>query len=262
MLRAASMPGKPFLRAVAALPAVLAATFPAFVAASGPIATPSSVRVVEASAVETRTNGRIFGFFPGLGRYSCSGTALDTPSRSIVVTAGHCVRDEGIWGRDVVFVPAYEHGARPFGNFSAMASFVTPQWRKLQNPDFDVGAFEVKPNRLGALADVVGGREWATGRSRLSSFEIFGYPAGALQGESLRSCPTRGIGADPMTNPLPGPPTMPARCDMASGSSGGAWIVDGRYVDGVTSYTYRGRFGRLFSPYFGPAIGNFLGSLP
>jgi Trypsin len=257
------MPGKRFLRLVPALlPAVLAAALPASAAASGPIATPSSVRVVDASALETRTNGRIFGFYPGLGRYSCSGTALDTPSRSIVLTAGHCVRDQGIWGRDVVFVPAYEHGARPFGNFSAAASFVTPQWRKLQNPDFDLGAFEVKPNRLGALVDVVGGREWTTGRSRLSALEIFGYPAGALRGESLRSCPTRAIGADPMTNPLPGPPTMPARCDMASGSSGGAWILEGRYVDGVTSYTYQGRFGRLFSPYFGPAIGNFLSHLP
>lgn len=257
------MSSKGFLRSVfPLLLTVLLVAPPTSAAAFAPVATPSSVRVIDASAVETRTNGRIFGFFPGLGRYSCSGTALDTPSRSIVLTAGHCVRDQGIWGRDVVFVPAYEHGARPFGNFSAEASFVTPQWRKLGNPDFDVGAFEVKPNRLGALVDVVGGREWTTGRSRLSALEIFGYPAGALQGESLRSCPTRGIGADPITNPLPGPPTMPARCDMASGSSGGAWIVEGRYVDGVTSYTYRGRFGRLFSPYFGPAIGNFLSGLP
>ena len=43
----------------------------------------------------TRTNGRILGFDPREGDYSCSGTALDTPSRSIVLTAGHCVSGAG-----------------------------------------------------------------------------------------------------------------------------------------------------------------------
>ncbi len=49
---------------------------------------------------------------------------------------------------------------------------------------------------------------------------------------------------------------------MAGGSSGGAWIVDGHYVDGVTSYGYRRQHGRLYSPYFGAAVGSFLRGLP
>ena len=51
---------------------------------------------------------------------------------------------------------------------------------------------------------------------------------------------------------------MPATCDMAGGSSGGAWIVDGQYVDGVTSYGYTGSPDRLYSPYFGRSIGAFI----
>ena len=51
---------------------------------------------------------------------------------------------------------------------------------------------------------------------------------------------------------------MPASCDMAAGSSGGAWLFDGEYVNGVTSYGYAGRPTQLFSPYFGPEIGEFL----
>jgi hypothetical protein len=55
---------------------------------------------------------------------------------------------------------------------------------------------------------------------------------------------------------------MPASCDMAAGSSGGAWLFDGEFVSGVTSYSYQGRPTRLFSPYFGPEIGAFLRQLP
>jgi hypothetical protein len=135
-------------------------------------------------------------------------------------------------------------------------------WRHGENPDFDVAAVMVKPNELGALGDVVGDREWTAGRSRFSSFEIFGYPAAALRGESLRACDTPGLGSDELTNPFSGPPTVPGKCDMAGGASGGAWIVDGRYVDGVTSYGYTRVHTRLYSPYFGAAIGQFLAGLP
>ncbi len=166
-------------------------------AAAAPIAGESSLRVADAAAVETRTNGKIFGTDPVEGPYTCSGTALGTPSRSIVLTAGHCVVEGHHWGRHIVFVPAYDHGARPFGTFVAGAVYTTKEWRRNEDPDFDVAAIRVKPNRLGTLGDVVGDREWTTGRSRFSSFQIFGYPAGALQGESLRACDTRGSAAIP-----------------------------------------------------------------
>lgn len=257
---AASLPGRLFLRA--AFLVLLALIGPASAIASAPIAGESSLRVADAAGVETRTNGKIFGTDPVEGRYTCSGTALSTPSRSIVLTAGHCVVEGRRWGRNIVFVPAYDHGARPFGTFVASAVYTTKEWRRNEDPDFDVAAIRVKPNRLGILGDVVGGREWTTDRSRFSSFQIFGYPAGTLQGESLRACDTQGLGSDPLTNGFPGPPTIPGVCDMAGGSSGGAWIVDGRYVDGVTSYGYRRQHGRLYSPYFGAAVGSFLRGLP
>src|SRR5262245_4262682 len=82
-----------------------------------PTAGASSIRVGDFSGVGVRTNGRILGFDPRDGEYSCSGTALNTPSRSIVLTAGHCVQERRSVGRDLVFIPAYDHGARPFGTF-------------------------------------------------------------------------------------------------------------------------------------------------
>ncbi len=222
----------------------------------------SSLGVADASAVEERTNGRVFGLDPRQGPYSCSGTSLNTPNGSVVLTAGHCVVEARSWGRDLVFIPAFDHGQRPFGTFAAEAVFTTPEWRQSENTDFDVAALLVKPNRFGTLASVVGSRGYETGKSRYSAFQIFGYPAGAIGGEELRSCLTHGLGSDPLTEMLQGPPTVPSKCNMAAGSSGGAWIGEGQYIDGVTSYGYAHNFNRLYSPYFGAAIGSFLSRLP
>jgi V8-like Glu-specific endopeptidase len=226
------------------------------------MAAASSVPVAEFSSEGLRTNGRVFGFDPREGPYSCSGTALSTPSRSIVLTAGHCVLEDGSTGRNLVFVPSYDHGRRPFGTFIVEVAYLMPQWRKSENPDFDVAALQVGPNELGRLTDVVGGRGFVSGRSRDADFQIFGYPAAALRGEELRSCRAHGLGSDELTNRFSGPPTLPATCDMAGGSSGGAWIVDGQYVDGVTSYGYTGSPNKLYSPYFGSRVGTFLAQLP
>ena len=73
----------------------------------------SSIRVGDFSGAGVRTNGRILGFDPREGDYSCSGTALATPSRSIVLTAGHCVQERGSIGRELTFIPAYDHGSGP-----------------------------------------------------------------------------------------------------------------------------------------------------
>ncbi len=228
----------------------------------GATAGASSLRVLNAADIGTRTNGKILGVDPVTGDYSCSGTALNTPSRSIVLTAGHCVIEHGKEGRELAFVPAYDHGQRPFGTFTAKAVYVMPQWRHGENPDFDVAALEVRPDRLGELTDVVGGRGYAISKSRMAAFQIFGYPAARAGGEELRSCNAHGLGLDGLTDRFAGPPTMPASCDMAAGSSGGAWLFDGEYVSGVTSYSYEGRPTQLFSPYFGPEVGSFLRQLP
>jgi V8-like Glu-specific endopeptidase len=227
-----------------------------------PLASASSLRVADASEVGTRTNGKVIGVDPREGPYTCSGTAIDTPSRSIVLTAGHCVVEEGRVGRHLVFVPAYDHGERPFGTFRVQARYVMPQWRHGEDPDYDVAALRVRPDRLGLLTDVVGARGFATGKSRLAAFQIFGYPGAHAGGEELRSCRAHGLGVDPLTDGFAGPPTMLASCDMAAGSSGGAWLFGGQYVSGVTSYAYAGRPTQLFSPYFGPQVGAFLRSLP
>jgi V8-like Glu-specific endopeptidase len=227
-----------------------------------PTAGASSIRVRNPTDPGTRTNGKILAVDPHFGAYSCSGTAINTPSHSIVLTAGHCVTEDGDEAKRMFFVPAYDHGERPFGTFEVKSVYVMPQWRRKGNPGFDVAALRVEPNRLGALTDVVGARGYATSKSRLSAFQIFGYPAAWAGGEELRSCRAHGLGGDRLTNRFDGPPTMPVSCNMAAGASGGGWVFNGEYVSGVTSYGYQGRPTQLFSPYFGPEIAGFLRQLP
>jgi V8-like Glu-specific endopeptidase len=227
-----------------------------------PVAAGASSPVEDTTVPGVRTNGKVIASIRGEGQHSCSGTALSTPSRSIVLTAGHCVLERGARARKIAFVPAYDHGKRPFGTFKVKAVFVMPQWRRHENPGFDIAALRVRPSSLGYLTDVVGGRRYARSRSRTAAFQIFGYPAARAGGEELRSCRAHGLGTDMFTNRFFGPPTMPASCDMAAGASGGAWLYGGEYVAGVTSYAYQGRPTQLFSPYFGPQIGSFLRRLP
>jgi hypothetical protein len=126
-----------------------------------------------------------------------------------VLTAGHCVVEGRRWGRNIVFVPAYDHGARPFGTFVASAVYTTRQWRRTENPDFDVAAIRVRPNRLGVLGDVVGDREWTTGRRVSPASRSSDTRPAPCRGEALRACDTRGLGSDPLANGLGGPPTVP-----------------------------------------------------
>jgi V8-like Glu-specific endopeptidase len=222
-------------------------------------ASASSLQVLEPTAPTYRTNGRIFGRDPGIGLYSCSGTSLATPSQSMVLTAGHCVYEEGRYGTNLVFIPAYGHKERPFGTFAGETAILPRPWTHGENSDFDLAAIQVAPGSLGTLTATVGAKGWTSSRSRFAELQIFGYPAGALGGEEMRSCLTHGSGSDASLNFLFGPPPLSANCDMASGSSGGGWLVEGgTLLDGVTSYHHIGHNIRHYSPYFGPQIDKFL----
>ena len=201
--------------------------------------------------------GRLFIRFGRLAG-SCSATLVNTPSQRVAITAGHCLHMGlgrfGRWASSAVFVPGYHDGQRPFGSFTARAAEVLPDWFAFQNDDYDVGAVVLEANALGRPGDVVGSRGWATGLGRRQSFQAFGYPAAASRGQHLRECDSGFRGLDHSTIRMPGPPTSRIRCDMATGSSGGGWIISGTTLDGLISYFYPGRRGFMYGPYFGLAV--------
>jgi hypothetical protein len=222
-------------------------------ASYAPVATPE----VPPFSVE----GRIFIKQGGLEGF-CSGTAVNSPTRQLVLTAGHCVNTGPRFEEDGIkppvasnfleFVPAYSDGAAPFGAFVSKRSSIRalPQWINQGNPDFDMGVFLTHPNSEGVnVADAVGGGATIVqDLPRKQIFKTFGYP-----GEKTRmeGCESPYSGDDPTTYPLPGPPTMAVNCRWAPGASGGGWLInEGLEVNGINTYLKLDNKSRTYGPYF------------
>jgi len=202
-------------------------------------------------------NGRVFIRRGGLSGY-CSGTAINSPSRQLVLTAGHCLnsgREGGgrsVWSGYLEFVPAYDGGRAPFGAFVARRGKVRAprQWTNHGNPDFDLGAFLARPNLEGVnVADAVGGGATiVTDLSRHQRFQTFGYPG---ETKFMKRCDSPYIGDDLLSNSLPGPPTLGIRCHWVPGASGGGWMIgDGFEINGVSTYLHLENRSHTYSPYF------------
>lgn len=226
-----------------------------------PFAVASFLPVENANVPPFSFNGRIF-IRQGDKEGYCSGTAINTLTRQLVLTAGHCVNSgpEGliggsVWSRYMEFVPAYvaqTKGFAPFGVFIAHRAtiFAPREWVKWGNPDFDMGAFEVQPNNQGVnVADAVGGgANILMDQTRHQYFQTFGYPGMVHQ---MQECDSPYRGDDNLTYPLPGPPTLSIRCHWLPGASGGGWLIEnGTAINGLTSYGHAQRNSRTFGPYF------------
>jgi hypothetical protein len=218
----------------------------------------SFAAIAEPTVPPYTVNGRLF-VRQGNKRGFCSATAIDSPSRRLVLTAGHCVNSgpEGpnghtAWSHFLLFVPAYANGTAPFGAFLAhrKSVFALRQWVKFGNPNFDVGAIVTAPNAEGVnVADAVGGgAAIATDLSRRQNFETFGYPG---ESRAMQGCASPYVGDDVLTYRIPGPPTIAIRCHWAPGASGGGWLIEGgTMIDGLTSYGKEADRVHTFSPYF------------
>jgi V8-like Glu-specific endopeptidase len=199
----------------------------------------------------TRTVGRVFFTFQGRTA-SCSGNAVTSANESVVMTAGHCVKLEGTFHTNWVFVPGYDNGNAPFGEWPASETLATAQWVASEDINHDVGAAVVGPLNGQTLVDTVGGQGLAFNQARGQAMYAFGYPAAApYDGSTLIYCSgtvfndfllSQGIGMG---------------CNMTGGSSGGPWFL--RFDEGtgtgtqnsVNSFKYNFLPQFMFGPYFG-----------
>ena len=197
-------------------------------------------------------NGRVFGSFGRGGNYSCSATVVASASRSVALTAGHCLHDRDLgWARRVVFVPAYISGAAPYGTWSVGRKVVSRGWFRSQNFHGDYGAVKLSgPN--GIIGDVVGQEGLAWSQPREQTFQAIGYPINRGDTEIMWNCISPFAGVDPLDRSR-GAVDSGIGCDMGGGSSGGGWTIydpyGNPYVNGVTSYGYKRLKNILFSAY-------------
>jgi V8-like Glu-specific endopeptidase len=217
--------------------------------------------VADPTAPEFRQNGVIFIVLPGgfgLGR--CSGTSVNAPNRSVVITAGHCVNEggPGHWfNQDWVFVPGYHDGVRPFGVFVAKWLGATSPWVNGGSENADVGAAVVSRNERGQrLGAAVGGDDIAWNLPPNQVFDVHGYPVEKpFDGATQRLCSgTPFLGHDLASFLWPGPLNLALTCDVTGGASGGGWTIHGNVLNGVTNYGYGDDSSTDFGAYFGEAV--------
>jgi len=244
-------------------------TVPARAARSTSVTTTSTTdstgEVYTGGGAVVKTTGRVF-FRIGTAGYSCSGSAVNSTNKDVVLTAGHCVNEgpNAAFVTDWVFVPGYVDGRAPHGVFTARHLLTTSAWAFGRDRSGDVGFAVV--NTVGGrhLTDVVGGQGIAFNRqipTATSPFTFpythtFGYPVAApYNGEALVHC-----AGTPVPDPNPFRWTQAIACDMAAGASGGPWFHDFDPVTGtgtlgsVNSFIEPTLPGVVFAPYFDSAV--------
>jgi len=194
------------------------------------------------------------------GNFVCSGTIVNSASKRMVSTAGHCVSDgAGRFHRNVVVVPAYSsafNGQAPYGQWTARQLTTTSSWHSSGNFKQDVGII-ITNDRLGRrIVNYLGGQGTRFNASRSQFFRSYGYPQAApFNGFNQYVCPSSRLGDDNPNWFAPGPNTMRISCNMTGGSSGGGWLVGESgglgYVNSVNSYKYNNDPNSMYGPYFG-----------
>lgn len=220
---------------------------------------PAQTAVRDASQPPYSAVGKLEVSYGGGEDGECTATALDTPSRSLVLTAGHCLRELVCAGchpqrvaRSEVFIPAYDHGHAPFGRFVGESWEVPRRWRG-NNNKYDMGVISTAPNSRGEhVADAVGGGlKIAVDQPREQTYQLIGYTPAHPQ--RLRTCTGRFDGNDLSGKEPPGPAPFRINCFMGDGASGGPMLIDGgTAIDGMDTYSKAGKKAYLdvYSPYF------------
>ncbi|MCB8971699.1 MAG: hypothetical protein H6533_12910 [Thermoleophilales bacterium] len=209
-------------------------------------------------------NGKVFGKFPRRGgNYSCSATAVVSPSRSVIFTAGHCVHDRQLgWAKRIIFAPAYLSGSAPFGAWRSTRIVAPRGWVRSENFHYDYGAVKVRSD-AGLLGDVVGEEGVAWSMPREQTYQAIGYPYNRGRTELMWNCVSGSAGVDPLDHSR-GQPDTGIGCDMGSGASGGGWTVHDTagnpFVNGVTSYGYKRLKNVLFAAYLTGSVQKVLNS--
>lgn len=198
--------------------------------------------------------GKVF-FTLGGSNYVCSGNAVSSTNGSTVSTAGHCLNEgPGAFATKFIFVPAYENGAAPYGQWTAKSLHAPTQWSGRGDMAYDTGFAVMNRDASNrTLTEVVGGSGVAFNQPRGLAYKSFGYPAASpFNGETLKSC--TGTATNDPNNPQFGTQGIP--CDMTGGSSGGPWFIgtdSSGLQNSVNSYGYN-RSAVMYGPFWGSVI--------
>lgn len=204
-----------------------------------------------------RTVGKVFFTKFGGGNFVCSGSSIGNYA---VITAGHCVSDGlGHFHTNWVFVPAYNSGSAPYGQWTANFLTVRSPWHTGGGSKFEEDIGGAVLNKLAGLkiSQKVGWLGFQSSQTIVQHWHSIGYPAAApFTGAKQIICAAGYAKTDIVNGALM---TFGIGCDSTGGTSGGPLIknfannvASNNYVNGVNSYKYTSTQPKaLYSPYFG-----------
>ena len=230
---------------------------------SSPVAATSTKITPQAAPPVTnfsKTNGKVFFHNQSDGKdYVCSGSSINSSSKRLVVTAGHCVYGApgNKWHSNWVFMPGYSKGAA-YGSYQAAVLRTFTDWisygesgRGFNSDVAFVTTYNGSTSRA-AVVNAVGGHGFEWGGGFGFDVSIFGYPANRNGGQIMWACwGTSGTGwtGTYRFNRISG-------CNFGGGSSGGPWLnrysnTSGLgYVRSVTSHGPAKSTAYIQGPYF------------
>jgi hypothetical protein len=235
----------------------------------------------------TVEGGRVVGkvYFEERGvAYFCTGTAVLSKNRSVVLTAGHCAADARTCAKggdcrphqNWIFVPSFRQdkscdeatGAGcPYGRWAAQALFSPDEWLKDGNHRYDFAAVVVEALDGRLLTDVVGDvlPVFDTAAEKLvhRDYALFGYPKGPPFNGRLWVCTAKRAGrgqsryewfrVSTRTGAESGPAELTIGCNMTGGVNGGPWLTPAQLgrtaIISVSSFSPSKD--RLSGPYLG-----------
>ena len=201
----------------------------------------------------SRTVGKVYFTLPS-GDYTCTATSVDSANKSTVVTAGHCVYQQGRYATKWVFVPGQTPTKEPYGRWTPVKMYPSKQWVASGDINHDYAFVKLAPRKGRKLGNVVGSLPVSFTSQSRTPLTAFGYSGAApYYGSRLVYC-QGGVVADTYG----GSRAEGQACNMVAGASGGPRLTrfDGSAgaVAGVNSFTYSSgpREPMLWASRFGP----------
>ncbi|MDO5712209.1 MAG: hypothetical protein Q4P32_10785 [Micrococcales bacterium] len=168
------------------------------------------------------TAGKLF-FTYGGSDYVCSASSVNSRSKSLIMTAGHCVHSgpHAGWHRNFAYAPAYYNGRAPYGIWTWQRALTFRGWADSGRFDYDQAFIAVNPKNGVRLVNRVGGNGLVVGASNLQkSVRVFGWPAERpFTGGIPYYC-------DGRTGKRSGSIDATLGCAMNGGASGGPWLIN------------------------------------
>ncbi|CAF3748246.1 unnamed protein product [Rotaria sp. Silwood1] len=150
-------------------------------------------RLISPNNQATKAAGKVF-FSTSSGEAMCSASVVTAPSKSLVVTAAHCLFDDSTrtWYTNWIFVPVYDEGAAPLGRwvgrYGTILNAYAPSSASSKNYNYDVGFVVVSPVNARKIAQVTGSQGIKFNAPRNQMTFSFGYPGNIADGEIMSAC--------------------------------------------------------------------------